>query len=158
MIRKYFINFSVFFLILFSSLFVSSLMLPRSVSAAVDPACKKNTVLGLPTWYEYLNVVKDENGNSCSIVGPPGVKAEAADVDWIKASGYIAVAILELMLRIASLIAVGYVIYGGFRFIVSQGEPENAKAARETIINAVIGLAITVVAATVVSFIGRRIS
>ncbi len=69
-----------------------------------------------------------------------------------------AIALVEIMLRIAGLVAVGFVIYGGFRFIVSQGEPENAKAARETIMNAIIGLIITIVAAAVVNFVAKAIA
>lgn len=136
--------------------FVTVNIIPQRAYAAVDTACKKNSILGLPTWYEYLNVAKDSTGSGCSVVGPPG-NSSNPNVDWSIAIGYIALAILEILLRLASLIAVGYVIYGGFRFITSQGEPENAKAARETVQNAVIGLVIAVIAATVVNFVASRL-
>lgn len=144
--------------LLFATLlaFVAVNTIPQRAYAAVDPACKKNTILGLPTWYEYLNVTKDSVGDGCSIVGPPG-NSSKPDVDWSVAIGYVAIAILEILLRLASLIAVGYVIYGGFKFITAQGEPENAKAARETVQNAVIGLVIAVVAASAVNFVASRL-
>lgn len=136
-----------------STLFISILsaqvfLSPSTVSAAVPDKCAKR-ILDFPVWYEYLEV----DGN-CDITGP----TNGGEFDWPKAVGYVAIALVEIMLRIAGLVAVGFVIYGGFRFIVSQGEPENAKAARETIINAIIGLIITIVAAAVVNFVAKAIA
>lgn len=107
------------------------------------------TFLGLPTWYRYLEL--DEE---CEIVGP----RSNGEFDWARALGYVGVAVIEILLRLASVIAVIYVMYGGFRFITSQGEPDNAKAARETILNALIGLVITIAAATIIGFIARRLT
>lgn len=105
--------------------------------------------LGFPTWYKYLEL----DGN-CEVTGP---KNQDGKFDWPRAAGYVGLAALAILLRIASLIAVGYVVYGGFRYITSQGEPENAKSARQTIINAIIGLVIAIAAASIVSFIGNRL-
>jgi hypothetical protein len=66
-------------------------------------------------------------------------------------------AVSEILLRLASIIAVGFIIFGGFKYITSQGEPDRAKDARSTIINSLIGLAVTIVAASVVAFIGRSL-
>jgi hypothetical protein len=48
------------------------------------------------------------------------------------------------------------VIYGGIEFITSSGNPDKASSARSTITNAIIGLAIAVSAATVVTYIAGR--
>lgn len=122
--------------------------------------------LGLPAWYKYLQL-----DSECNVVGPTENVATGRTDDtstpqdesikqvfsWERAAGYIAIAIVEMLLRIASLVAVGFVIYGGFRYIASQGEPENAKSARQTIINALIGLVIAIAAASIVAFIGNRL-
>ena len=121
-----------------------------TVEAAMPEKCKKS-ILGFPVWFEYLDA--DEN---CTITGPPGDKA--GEIDWAKASGYVAIAIVEIMMRLASLVAVGYVVFGGFKLITSQGEPESAKDARNTIINALIGLVITMIAATLINFITTRLT
>lgn len=135
------------FFIVFISFF--TFVMPVRAYAAVPDHCKK-TILGLPTWFEYLDM--DE---SCSITGP---NKEDGSLMWPEAIGYVAIAVVEIMLRLAGLIAVGFVIYGGFRYIVSQGEPDGVKAARETIINAVVGLVIAIIAAAVVNFIARTLS
>jgi hypothetical protein len=49
------------------------------------------------------------------------------------------------------------VFISGFKFITSQGNPESAKSARMTAINALIGLVIVMIATAVVSYIGRNI-
>lgn len=144
-----------------------NILIPTTVTAqgAGAEECSKD-ILGFPTWFRYLDL-----NDVCDVVGPtqPKIDSEgnqvmdedgnpATEIDWQKTSGYVAVAVLEILLRIGALVAVGYVIYGGFKFITSQGEPENAKNARSTIINAVIGLVITIAAASIVSFIATRLT
>lgn len=122
-----------------------------SVSLAFNPAvasaksrdCEERRLLGLPFWHEYIS---DENCNIGQIT------------DWPLTAGSVAIAFVEILLRIAGMVAVGYIIYGGFRYIVSQGEPDATKAARETILNAVIGLVIAIIATAVVNFIGNMLT
>jgi hypothetical protein len=100
-------------------------------------ACTNPSFLGFPTWYEYLKLNTDCTPMLTSV----------ADI-WL-----IVAAVLEILLRIAALVALIMVIYGGIEFITSQGEPDKSNKARSTVINALIGLVIAVVAATVVTFI-----
>lgn len=144
--------------LLFSSLFA---MPVPTAHAAVAAGCG-NSFLGLPAWYKYLDVgpqIDDAgatvpNGDPCAINGP----RQDGKFHWEKAAGFIAVAIFEALLRIAALVAVVYVVYGGFRYITSQGEPEGAKSARDTILNALIGVVIAVAAASIVSFIMQQLT
>ena len=55
------------------------------------------------------------------------------------------------------MVAVAFVIYGGFKYVTSQGEPEAYKSAQQTIINALIGIALAVLAVTIVNVIGGAI-
>lgn len=105
--------------------------------------------LGFPTWYKYLEL--DAN---CEVVGPANSDGK---FNWPLAAGYVGLAAVEILLRLAALFAVGFVIYGGFRYITSQGDPEGAKSARQTIINALVGLVIAIAAASIVAFIGNRL-
>lgn len=106
----------------------------------------KSSFLGFPTWYEYLHSTADPNG-VCS----PSIQ-KLTDI-WL-----IVGAIIEIMLRIAALVAVGFVMYGGFRYVTSQGEPSATAKARDTIVGALVGLVIAVIAAALVGFIAGRIS
>jgi hypothetical protein len=102
---------------------------------------KGGDFLSFPHWYDYLQGTTDAT-NACI----PKISA-IGDI-WL-----IVAAVVEIMLRIGALAAVGLVIYGGIQFITAQGEPDKATKARQTIINALIGLVISIAAATIVTFV-----
>jgi hypothetical protein len=66
-------------------------------------------------------------------------------------------AIVDILLRLSALIAIGYVMYGGFRLITAQGDSNSVKGAQQTIWNALIGLGISIASIGGVAFIGTAI-
>lgn len=64
--------------------------------------------------------------------------------------------LISILMVVAGFVAVGFIIAGGFMYIASSGEPANIKKAKETIVNAVVGLIIAMVAFGVVRFITGR--
>ncbi|MGH7158302.1 MAG: pilin [Candidatus Saccharimonadales bacterium] len=107
------------------------------------------TFFGLPAWYKYLDLEADPTGRGCRLSDAFSFPGDL---------GLVALAALEIALRLAGLVAIAFVIYGGFQFITSQGEPEASKQARQTIINAIIGLVIALFATVFVAFIGTRLA
>lgn len=105
------------------------------------------TVYGLPTWYAYLPGQQDVQG-VCRVAADFG--------DWNAILG-IGIAFIEILLRIGALVAVGYIVYAGFQYITSNGDPERAKHAKDTILNALIGLVIAIAATGIVVFLGSRL-
>jgi len=59
--------------------------------------------------------------------------------------------VLEFALKMAFLIIVGFIAYGGFRWIFSLGKEENLKAGQQIITNAIIGLIIILTAWVIVN-------
>lgn len=110
------------------------------------PCETETNILGLPTWYKYLEGDTDVPGQCRPVVN--------ASEDALP----IGLAILEIMLTLAGLIAVVMIFFGSFKYVITTGEPEKATNARKTIINALVGLAITLIAARVVSFLAERIT
>jgi hypothetical protein len=108
-------------------------------------ACKGGDFLGFPKWYKYLEGDVDPITKVCS--------PRLGSLDEIY---LIVAAVIEVLLRVAALIAVAYVIWGGIEYMISQGDPDKTTRARKTILNAIIGLIITITAATVVSFFAGR--
>lgn len=106
--------------------------------------------LGLPAWYKYLPLI-EEDGN-CNIALE---KNADGDTDWQKAAIAILFALIDIATVIAGLVAVIFVIVGGFTFITSSGQPEKAKNARNTILNALIGVVIAIVAGIIVNIVGK---
>jgi hypothetical protein len=134
--------------ILFNAAVLVPVALPAGASAAANTSnCNENAggFLGFPTWYKYLNPRVD--GTECKI-----------DFNIPQDVGKVAVALFEIVLRVAGLVAIGFVIYGGFQYIISQGEPDKIKGARTTIMNALIGLVIAISATAITNVIARGIA
>lgn len=111
---------------------------------------------GLVSWYHYLpdsdfGVTLNGQVSKCAINNNFQFLGSSSDLPLI------ALAVVDDLLRIAGLVAVGYVIYGGVRYISSQGNPEGVAAAQRTVLNALIGLAIAIVAIAFVSFLGNSL-
>jgi hypothetical protein len=112
-------------------------------------ACKGGSFLGFPKWYKYLN------GHTVG-EGIPGAGSCAPIITNINDIWLVVAAIVEIMLRVAGLLAILYVIWGGVQYIQSQGDPGKTTQARQTLTNALIGLVIAVGATAMVTFIAGR--
>jgi ABC-type Fe3+ transport system permease subunit len=119
--------------------------------AALGGRCtpKGGSFLGFPTWYKYLPGIETFNGQVSANVCLPRIQA-INDV-WL-----IAAAIVEILLRIAGLVAIAFVIMGGAKYMMSRGEPDKTSGALQTIINALIGLVIAIASTILVTFIAGR--
>lgn len=62
-------------------------------------------------------------------------------------------AITNTLLILAGAIAVIVIIVGGIRYILSQGNAQSVTAAKDTILYAVIGLVVVVLAYAIVNFV-----
>lgn len=65
----------------------------------------------------------------------------------------LAKSIIEYALYLAAIIAVLFIIYGGYQYIFSAGADDKAKAGRKTLLNALIGLVIIVLAFVMVQVV-----
>ena len=109
--------------------------------------CPGGNFLLFPKWYKYL----PSSGLDANGLCTPQVNG-LNDI-WL-----IAAAVLEILLRIAALAAVGFVIYGSFEYITSQGEPDKTSKARSTILNAAIGLVIAIMSTVIINFVAGSVS
>jgi hypothetical protein len=133
-----------------------------SLFAAVPcPPTNPVNFLGLLPWWQYLpssDFATDASGR-CNIdtFNIPHGAAGAAGTVTANDIPLVLLAIVDDLLRIAGLIAVGFIISAAFKFITSQGDPEGTAKARQTVINALIGLAVAIVATVFVSYIGNTL-
>lgn len=118
---------------------------PQTVAAE----CTNGNILTIPPWYDGLTV-EDESGNC--VIESPEVKGLSAFI-WT-----IVLNVIEIMLQLVGYIAVAFILYGGFLFLTSGGSAEGAVKARKSILNAVIGLAISVSAVIIVNLVSGAIS
>ena len=66
--------------------------------------------------------------------------------------------IINVLLIFASLVAVIMIIYGGVRYIISRGDEDEAAAAKNTILYAVIGLIVIGLSAAIANFVIGAVS
>lgn len=67
----------------------------------------------------------------------------------------LATRIVNWILVLAGMIAVIYLIYGGILYITAGGDAEKATKGRTAVINAVIGIAIILLALVIVQWVAR---
>lgn len=65
--------------------------------------------------------------------------------------------VIKVMITIGGVIAVIVIIIGGLRYMTSSGEQANIKAAKDTILYAVIGLVVTIVAFAIVTWVVSKL-
>ena len=61
--------------------------------------------------------------------------------------------VVEDLLQLAGFVTVGFVIYGGFLYLTSNGEPGQMANGMKTVINAAIGLVIAIASVALVNIV-----
>jgi hypothetical protein len=86
------------------------------------------------------------SGTSCS-TGLPQVVGGSTELH----------SILQLTFGIVAAISVLFIVIGGLRFVLSTGNPENVSKARETILYAILGLVVALIAEGIVTFVIKKV-
>ncbi len=113
------------------------------------------SIFGLEPWYYYLP--------KSALYTPPNSHTTQCSIAHFKFLGPqnnivpVLLAVVDDLLRVAGTVAVAFVIVGAFRYVASQGDPEGTAKAQSTIINALIGTVIAVVAISFVDFLGKQL-
>ncbi len=141
--------------------------IPKTVANAAD-YCNIGGFLGLEPWYHFLpdseigvNKIGTAPADKCGIkcfnifvqaAGHPNDCGEtASDIPGV------ILAIIDDLLRIAALVAIAFILVGSFQFVGSRGNSERTAAAQATVISALTGLAISLVALALVAFLGNQL-
>ncbi len=134
------------------------LMLPiLAVSGAITPvasaagcADKGGGITFFPSWYDGLC-----KGNS--IISPNEMSGTGTGGKlgaWISV---IALNIVGMLLYAVGYVSLGFIIFGGFKYMVSGDNSSGTAAARKTILNAVIGLVLSIMAVAIVRFVAGAV-
>jgi len=90
----------------------------------------------------FASICVDKNGNDCS-TGLPIVGASSVQLQQI----------LQIVLGIFGAVSVLIIVIAGLKFVTSAGNPQSASKARNTILYAIVGLAVILAAEAIVSFV-----
>lgn len=116
-------------------LLVATTMSPAMVSAATDPfeqACRGGGA---------GSAVCSNNSSGDPIAGPNGV----------------IVNITSILALIAGIVSVSFMVWGGIKYITSGGDSSGVSTAKNTIIAALVGLLVALLARPIVVFIVSRL-
>ena len=119
-------------------------------SYAASSSCS-SSFLTFPAWYKGLL------RSDCTMKSPSQLGGD----EETKLSRYIwriVLNVLEIALQVVGYAAVAYLIYGGYKYLVSTGSPDKITAARKTIQNALIGLILSFMSVAIVATIAGRIN
>lgn len=138
--------------------------LPAGVFAAEpappDKKCDVFFLLTIPAWYNGISrqaTINTTTGSSgqeldCEIAPPSAVGGIGAFI-W-----RIVLNIVEMMLNLVGYASVAFIIYGGYKYIYGAGSPDKMVSARKTILNAVVGLIISIMSIAIVNTIAGSIT
>jgi hypothetical protein len=112
---------------------------------AAPPAAGCNShFLTFPTWYNGLTDA------DCNIKEPGN---NLGKFIW-----RIALNVIEMVLQVIAYVTVGFIIFGGYKYLTSSGLPEKTVAARKTILNALIGLVLSFMSVAIVNLVAGNIT
>ena len=127
--------------------FGASVTFPNTSFADDNDTCSnKGKILTLKPWYSGLT------NDDCSLKSPGADTNSQANYIW-----KIALNIVDDLLQLIGYATVGYIIYGGFLMMTSNGAPDKAAHGRKTIMSAAIGLVIALASVALVNFISSKI-
>lgn len=123
-----------------------SMAFPSTSFAESNECDKKGRILTLKPWYDGLT--KDD----CSIKDIGSDADSQANFIW-----RVVLNIVDDLLQLIGYTTVGYIMYGGFLMMTSNGAPDKAAHGRKTIMSAAIGLVIALASVALVNFISSKI-
>jgi len=89
----------------------------------------------------------------CSDSSATAEMKELAGCDEDKKADEVVNTGLNIVLSAMGIIAVGVMVYGGFVYLTSQGDPSRAKRGRDVILYGLVGLAVALLAFAIVAFV-----
>lgn len=126
------------FIAAFSLLLIAVTPAPASAApwAQFGATCTNKPVLTFSSWYK---------GLQCEGTQPQITKLN--DI-WI-----IALNVVEWVIGLAAYTTVAFIIWGGFKYMKSRGDPGQLVEAKNTITQAVIGLGVALASTAIVLFV-----
>ncbi|GHU07575.1 hypothetical protein FACS189431_2360 [Alphaproteobacteria bacterium] len=108
-------------------------------------ACTGSSFLGFPNWYRGLQCSGDA-GN-----GTYHVDMSATPIPtfiWT-----VVLNVIEILLIVIGILAVVMILVSAFRYLTNGGSEEKIRSAKTSLMQAIVGLVIALMASTIISFI-----
>lgn len=117
-----------------------------SPTASAATCSNDKSLLGFPPWFHGLQC-ETKNGVESVVLGGNINKV------WV-----IVMNVAQWVIVAAGYVAVYFIAWSGFKYIVAQGDPQKITEAKNTLANAIIGLIIVLAAVAIVRTVQASIS
>lgn len=125
-------------------------------SKAVTPGgnpCDQS-IFGIPPWYHGM---MNSGSSGCEFTPITYSDGGKDKTDFVKTGAKVISNVIQAGLVIVAYVTIGFLIRGGFGYLTSTGSPDGMAVAKKTITNALIGMIISLLAASIVNAIGEAI-
>jgi hypothetical protein len=112
--------------------------LPQAASAACN-----DRLLTFPAWFNGLTKPEPD----CTIKSPQDAGGLSSFI-W-----RIVINVIEMALQLVGYLAVGFIIRGGFKYMTAIGDPGEVAKAKKIIMDAVIGLIISLFSVAIIGLV-----
>lgn len=132
----------------------AGLALSQSTTAQAGQCSGGAAIVAIPPWYDNLC------GSDGKTLQSPKEFANTGGEDKTGIGKYltiIAMNIVTILLYVTGYVSLAFIIWGGFKYIISGDSSNGTSAAKTTILNAIIGLIISIMAIAIVKFIAGAI-
>lgn len=110
-----------------------------SPATAFAAKCSNDkAVLLFPTWFHGLSCTKAADGT------------ESVQINSINKIWVIVMNVVQWLIIAGGYVALYFILWSGFKFITANGDPSRITSAKNTILNAVIGLVIVLASVAIV--------
>jgi hypothetical protein len=66
--------------------------------------------------------------------------------------------VVQILLALSGIVAAGFIIWGGFNYMMSSGEPARVKKAKDIIVNAIVGLVLIMLSFAIVGAVSGQLN
>jgi len=139
---------------------ITVVALPQSTYAKTISGVSdcESRFLGMPPWFRGLVKVQknpSDGTNECVVISPnsPDPENTSKTIDVAGFIWRVALNVIEIGLFLAGYAALGFILFGGFLFLTGGANPGQTEKGRVTLLNAIIGFAISTAAIGAVNLI-----
>ncbi len=108
----------------------------KDSSATSTVNCSSSHFMGLRAWYDNVKAVCEGK--------QPENESEIRSMIWL-----IVLNLVTMVLQVAGYVCVGFVVWGGYQYMLSRGDAGKVASGKKTITNALIGIALCMTASLI---------
>lgn len=114
--------------------------------------------MGLRAWYDGLVDKGPDSNGECRLKSPEKFGGGDKQAGMRQYVWTIVMNVVSMVFGVVGYLSIGFVIWGGFQYILSQGDVAKTMRAKRTVTNSIIGLAIVMTASIISGMVAGIVS